>query len=244
MPQINPAKSGSLHPALLHGCALRVHGVVELVRSVRRSREDLSASRERIILGNGREAEQQCRRLTRRKSKRIPRRRLGTGAIRLDGARLTIDQSAMKGILGVRRPVVVRTGPGVGLVLRDPQVACLGGVPVVHARAGDGRRSPRSIRCRGRTDRCEGVSGMSHIGPLAYPHDHVLRNHKVGSTCSRAGSGPRLVTVTGRRCRRQRPLRTQHRCRRSDRSRRHRCRSARTPGRRRPRITFSSRSSS
>jgi hypothetical protein len=27
-------------------------------------------------------------------------------------------------------------------------------------------------------------------------HDHVFRNHSVGSTCSGAGSGPRLCTVT------------------------------------------------
>src|SRR5690242_17588866 len=45
------------------------------------------------------------------------------------------------------------------------------------------------------TDRSPAACSDGRL-PFVSPHDHVLRNHAVGSTCSVSDSGPALVTWT------------------------------------------------
>ena len=74
--------------------------------------------------------------------------------------------------------------------------------------------------------------GAARASAVSGGHDHVLRNHSVGSRWIGASSGPRLCTVmrhddvVGRR-----PWRTRPRRRSSGRRRTRRCRAARTPSR-------------
>ena len=51
------------------------------------------------------------------------------------------------------------------------------------------------VRPRSRGPRERRNSGRIGVSSVSGPHDQVLRNQSVGSRCSGAGSGPRLVAV-------------------------------------------------